>query len=95
LEVLNPNSGIDAVALRDGRVVLVYNNTSQGRSPLNLAVSRDGEKFSMFHTLENAPGEEFSYPSMIQGRDGDLHIVYTWRRKKIRYVKFALADVPR
>ena len=49
----------------------------------------------MFHTLEDTPGEEFSYPSMIQSKDGDLHIVYTWRRKKIRYVKLALADVPK
>ena len=95
LDVLHPNSGIDAVALRDGRVVLVYNNTAQGRSPLNLAVSRDGEAFTMFHTLEDAPGEEFSYPSMIQGKDGNLHIAYTWRRKKIRYVKLALTDVPK
>ena len=39
LEVPNPNSGIDAVALSDGRVVLVYNNTTSGRTPLNLAVS--------------------------------------------------------
>ena len=95
LEIPNPNSGIDAVALRDGRVVLVYNNTTKGRSPLNLAVSRDGERFSMFRTLEDTPGEEFSYPNVIQGKDGDLHIVYTWRRKKIRYVKLALADVPK
>jgi predicted neuraminidase len=95
LDVPNPNSGIDAVALRDGRVVLVYNNTVKGRSPLNLAVSRDAEKFTMFRTLEDAPGEEFSYPSAIQGKDGHLHIVYTWRRKKIRHVKLALADVPR
>ena len=95
LDVPNPNSGIDAAALRDGRVVLVYNNTAKGRSPLNLAVSRDGERFSMFRTLEDTPGEEFSYPNVIQGKDGDLHIVYTWRRKKIRYVKLALADVPK
>jgi predicted neuraminidase len=94
LDVPNPNSGIDAVALRDGRVVLVYNNTVKGRSPLNLAVSRDGERFTMFRTLEDGPGEEFSYPNVLQGKDGDLHIVYTWRRKKIRYVKLALADVP-
>jgi len=95
LDVPNPNSGIDAVGLRDGRVVLVYNNASKGRSPLNLAVSRDGEKFTMFRTLEDAPGEEFSYPNVIQGKNGDLHIVYTWRRKKIRYLKLALRDVPK
>jgi len=95
LEVPNNNSGLDAVALRDGRVALVYNNTTRGRSPLNLAVSMDGEKFMMFRALEDQAGGEFSYPSMIQGRDGDLHIVYTWQRKKIRHVRVALADVPR
>jgi predicted neuraminidase len=95
LEVLNPNSGIDAVALKDGRVVLIYNDTSSGRSPLNLAVSKDGEKFSMFHKLENTPGGEFSYPNIIQGKDGNLHITYTWNRKKIKYVKFKLGDVPK
>jgi predicted neuraminidase len=36
----NPNSGIDAVGLRDGRIVLVYNHAEKERSPLNLAVSR-------------------------------------------------------
>ena len=39
----NPNSGIDAVTLRDGRHLIVYNHTTQGRSPLNVAGSRDGK----------------------------------------------------
>ena len=94
IDLPNPNSGIDAVALRDGRIVLVYNNTSTGRTPLNLAISNDGQHFRMFYTLEDQPGE-YSYPAMIQGRDGDLHITYTWNRKKIRYVRFALAEIPK
>ena len=53
----NPNSGIDAVALRDGRIVLIYNNTTAGRTPLNLAVSTDGEHFKIFTTLEDQLGE--------------------------------------
>ncbi|MEO7651538.1 MAG: sialidase family protein [Bryobacteraceae bacterium] len=89
----NPNSGIDAVALRDGRVVTVYNHTAKGRSPLNLAVSRDGEHFEMFRALETEPGE-YSYPAMIQGKNGDLHITYTWQRKRIRYVRVAAAEIP-
>lgn len=94
IDVPNPNSGIDALALRDGRVVLVYNHTASGRSPLNLAVSKDGEHFRMFHALETEPGE-FSYPALVQGQDGGLHITYTWNRKRIRYVRFALADIPK
>ncbi len=94
LAVPNPNSGIDVVRLRDGRIVLVYNNTTTGRTPLNLAVSEDGEHFRMFKTLEDSPGE-YSYPAMIQGRDGDLRITYTWQRKRIRYLRFPLAEVPR
>jgi len=94
IDVLNPNSGIDAVALRDGRVVLVFNNTARGRTPLNLAVSRDGEKFQVFKDLETGPGE-YSYPSMIQGRGGDLHITWTWKRQRIRYLRLPLGEVPK
>jgi predicted neuraminidase len=93
IDVPNPNSGIDAVCLRDGRVVLVYNNTTSGRTPLNLAISGDGEHFRMFKTIEDAPGE-YSYPSLIQGKDGTLHLTYTWNRKRIRYMKLPLAEVP-
>lgn len=94
LDVPNPNSGLDAVSLGDGRIVLVYNNTAHGRSPLNLAVSRDGEHFQMFYTLENETAAEFSYPAMIQAQNGGLLITYTWKRRKIRFVRFPLSDVP-
>jgi predicted neuraminidase len=94
IDVLNPNSGIDAVALKDGRVVLIYNNTTSGRTPLNLAVSTDGEHFKMFYTLEDKPGE-FSYPAIIQASNGDLEMTYTWDRRSIEHVHFALADIPK
>jgi len=92
IEVPNPNSGLDAVALRDGRVVMIYNHTDSGRSPLNLAVSSDAETFRMFHALEDQPGE-YSYPAIVQGRDGDLHMTYTWNRKHIQYVRFPLSEI--
>jgi predicted neuraminidase len=89
----NPNSGIDAVALRDGRIVLVYNNTTRGRTPLNLAVSADGEHFKIFATLEDQPGE-YSYPAIIQGKAGELNITYTWNRERIRFATVPLANIP-
>lgn len=89
----NPNSGIDASALKDGRVVLIYNHTATGRSPLNLAVSRDGETWNTFLTLENAPGE-YSYPAIIQSGGGTVHVTYTWRRSRIKHAAIPLADIP-
>ena len=93
IDLPNPNSGIDAVRLRDGRIVLVYNHTSTGRTPLNLAVSSDGEHFKMFLTLEDEPGE-FSYPAIIQGKDDALYVTYTWNRKRIRFARVPLSSVP-
>ncbi len=93
LDLPNPNSGIDALALKDGRILLVYNHTPKGRTPLNLAVSADGEHFHSFLALETGPGE-FSYPAIIQSADGNVHITYTWNRKKIRHVELPLDDVP-
>jgi predicted neuraminidase len=94
LELPNPNSGIDAVGLHDGRIVMIYNNTTSGRSPLNLGVSKDGEHFTMFSTLENEPGE-YSYPAIIQGRDSEIYATYTWNRKRISFAKVPLSSVPK
>ena len=81
----NPNSGIDAVTLQDGRQLLVYNPTTHGRSPLRVAVSADGKEWKDVVTLEDDPRKEFSYPAMIQAKDGLVHIVYTWKRQRIRH----------
>jgi predicted neuraminidase len=81
----NPSSGIDAVTLRDGRHLIVYNHTTRGRSPLNVAISNDGRRWDAALVLESEPGE-YSYPAVIQGADGLVHITYTWRRRRIKHV---------
>jgi predicted neuraminidase len=81
----NPNSGIDAVTLRDGRHLLVYNDSETARTPLNVAVSKDGRSWTMVRTLEDAPGE-YSYPAVIQSADGLVHVTYTWKRETIKHV---------
>jgi predicted neuraminidase len=81
----NPDSGIDAVTLKDGRQLLIYNHTAKSRSPLNVAVSVDGKVWQAALTLEDEPRKEFSYPAVIQTRDGLVHIVYTWHRQRIKH----------
>jgi predicted neuraminidase len=81
----NPNSGIDAVTLADQRHLVVYNHTVSGRSPLNVAISRDGKTWQAALVLEREPGE-YSYPAVVQGRDGKVHVTYTWKRLRIKHV---------
>jgi predicted neuraminidase len=89
----NPNSGIDAVGLRDGRIVVIFNNSTKDRTPLNLAISADGEHFKIFATLEDQPGE-YSYPAIIQDKDGNLDTTYTWNRKRISFASVPLPRTP-
>ena len=83
--VPNPSSGTDAVTLKDGRHLLVYNPVPKGRTPLVVGVSKDGLNWQQVVTLEDQPGE-YSYPAIIQGRDGRVHITYTWKRERVKYV---------
>ncbi len=92
-DIPNNQSGTDAVTLSDGRHVLVYNNfqtlpgTKKGpRTPLSLAISDDdGLTWHHVLTLEDSPVGEYSYPAIIEGRDGKLHITYTWRRQRVAH----------
>jgi len=81
----NPNSGTDAITLADGRHLLVSNPTTEGRTPLKVALSGDGQSWRDVLTLEDQPGE-YSYPAVIQAGDGRVHISYTWRRARIKHV---------
>lgn len=87
LDMPNPNSGTDAVTVKDGRHLLIYNHTApKGRTPLNLAVSTDGKAWSAALVLEDERTSEFSYPSIIQASDGRVHATYTWKRKLVKHV---------
>jgi len=89
----NNDSGTDASTLRDGRHLLVYNHRTNdpgtnhaARTPLNVALSKDGRVWQAALVLENEPRREFSYPAVIQTSDGLVHVTYTWKRKKIKHI---------
>jgi predicted neuraminidase len=94
IDLPNPNSGTDAVTLKDGRQLLIYNHSAHradeakgDRWPLDLAVSEDGLTWRRVATLETEPRVSgYAYPAIIQAADGRVHVTYTWGRKLIKHV---------
>ena len=91
----NPNSGIDAVTMMDGRQLLIYNPTGGewgARVPLSVATSNDGKNWKKIFDLEPVTNpdtvdeEEYSYPGVIQSSEGMIHIVYTYNRETVKHV---------
>jgi len=83
----NNNSGTDALTLADGKThLLIYNPITEGRNKLALAASTDGISWRDIMILEDKPEGEFSYPAIIQGKDGKIYISYTYNRELIKYV---------
>lgn len=137
----NNNSSIQAAALQDGRIAMIYNHSNaltssdrrhslydeieaaEGaqaapaetasaaddrrkaiwgvpRAPMSLVFSSDGgETFGIPDDLETGDGycltnnskdalnREYSYPSIVEGPDGALHVAYTYYRRAIKYVR--------
>lgn len=89
----NPNSATDAIRLRNGLFLIVYNpdiageNWWEGRTRFNVALSKDGLMWNDVLLLEDGKeDDEYSYPTVIQGKDGSIHITYTWNRTHIKHV---------
>jgi predicted neuraminidase len=89
----NNNSGVEGLTLKDGRHLLLYNHLGGERADgwgkrniLNLAVSKDGLTWEAVAFIEKEEKGEFSYPAMIQTKDGLVHMTYTWNRRKIKHV---------
>ena len=94
IDTPNNNSGIDAVNLQDGSYALICNDwpiepdkEKGARTPLSIMRSQDGIHWNHWITLEDSPILQYSYPSIIQSRDGHIHVVYTWRRQRVKHVE--------
>lgn len=98
----NPGSGADIVTLQNGHWVLAYNDTEDGRHSLAVSISTDeGRTWPYTRHLELDERERTiatrsHYPSIIEGRDGMLHVVYSYHHndragdphKTIKYARF-------
>jgi predicted neuraminidase len=97
INVVNSNSGVDAVTLNNKSFLLVNNPLKigkdwfNGRNVLDVEFSKDGVKWEKLFDLENQKEGEFSYPAIIETSDHKIHILYTYNRKYIKHVAFELS----
>jgi predicted neuraminidase len=91
----NPNSAVGAVLLAGGPLALAFNDAESDRESLALALSTDfGDNWRVARRLEgaslppHAPVLEYSYPWIMQDRSGDVHVLYTWGRSRIKHAVF-------
>lgn len=78
-ELPNPGSGLDGLRLKNGHWLLVYNDTTQGRKRLAVSISEDeGQTWKWTRHLEDEPSGAYHYPAVTQGKDGTIHVVYSY-----------------
>jgi predicted neuraminidase len=92
-EIPNPGASIEAIKLKNGNWLLVYNDVDDGRYSLALAISEDeGNTWKWKRNLENRKGGSFSYPSVIQAKNGMIHVTYSYvvseHQESIKHVVF-------
>jgi predicted neuraminidase len=81
-DIPNPGSSLEAISLQDGRWVMVYNDTEHGRHRLAAALSDDeGKTWKPKRHIGKSDdrSKSFAYPSLIQAKDGMLHLTYSYR----------------
>ena len=91
-ELPNPDSGISALCLSDGRILLAFNDSPDKRTPLSLAISADeGRTWKRIAVLESASRATFSYPYLMRSSDGLIRLAYTytWGPSKTREIRIA------
>ena len=102
-DLVNEGSGSDMVTLENGHWVIAYNDTENGRFTLAVSLSEDeGKTWKYMRHIEldlkddSNKRDKFSYPSIIQGRNGMIHVVYTHQKYNtlpydddlIKYIRF-------
>jgi predicted neuraminidase len=95
-DILNPGSSLEAVRLRNGHWIMVYNDLERNRYSLVAAISDDeGRTWPVRRHLERAQDvettDQYHYPSVIQSRDDAIHVTYshfTAKGKSIKHARF-------
>lgn len=93
-DIPNPGASIEIIELKSGNWLLIYNDVDDGRYSIAAAISDDeGKSWRWKRNLENIEGGSFSYPSVIQSKDGMIHVTYSFHLpEKKRSIKHVVID---
>ncbi len=85
----NPNSAVDFIRLKNGHLLLVYNDSMSRRTPLRVAISTDNDASYPYRRNLAEGANDFAYPVAMQSSDGKIHVIYTSdRRSTIHHAVF-------
>ena len=95
-DIPNPGTSLEVIRLRSGDWIMVYNDLEQGRYSLVAALSDDeGATWKWKRHLDGNPARkianQYHYPSVMQSRDGMIHVTYSFfepKGKAIKHVRF-------
>ena len=96
-EILNPGTSLEVIRLRNGDWIMAYNDLEDKRYSLAAAISDDeGKTWKWRRHLDGDPtkpvSNEYHYPSVIQAKDGTIHITYSYfvaEGKSIKHVQLS------
>jgi predicted neuraminidase len=98
LDIPNPSSSVECIALKSGNWLLLCNDTEEGRNQLTAYLSEDeGRTWKWRRSLETE-AVQASYPSVVQLKDGSIYCTYTYylprdgEGRKIRVIKWTQFD---
>jgi len=99
LPIPNPNSSVAALSL-GRKILLACNDHPSSRERLTLLLQNANSLEKPWHVLKEVETEKrepdelkdeelrYSYPWLMQTKDGSLHLFYTWNRREIRHLRF-------
>ena len=101
-DIPNPGTSLEAIVLKDGNWLMVYNDLERGRYSLAAALSEDeGRTWRWKRHLDGDPQRkspnQYHYPSVMQAKDGSVHVTYSYfikdaaaaaKGKSIKHVQF-------
>ena len=90
-----PLSGIAAILLKSGNILVAHNHTEQHkRNPISLSLSDSkGVHFDLGIWHVDKSNIELSYPTLFQDSSEIIHLVFTFNRKSIKHISFTEVEL--